>query len=100
MSSIFPQQYMDTEDIRMMRAVLLRAGYCTSKIASDIKLDREAAAYLIRQFRSGTTDPSFMLHNLEHRNVGTPRQDHLMDLWAWENEGGALIGERRCLVDC
>lgn len=47
MSSIFPQQYMDTEDIRMMRAVLLRAGYCTSKIASDIKLDREAAAYLI-----------------------------------------------------
>ncbi|MDR6759763.1 hypothetical protein J2Y48_005081 [Mycoplana sp. BE70] len=92
MSSIFPQQYMDTEDIRMMRAVLLLAGYGTSKLASDIKLDRAAAAYLIQQFRSGTTDPSFMLHNLEHRSVGTPRQDHLMDLWAWENEGGALMG--------
>lgn len=99
MSSIFPQQYVDTGDIRMMRAVLLRAGFCT-KMASDIKLDREAAAYIVRQFRSGTTGPSFMLLNLEHRNVGTPRHDHLMDLWAWENEGGALMGERRCLVDC
>jgi len=89
MSSIYPEQYMDAADIRMLRDILKRSGSRRAEGGTEIQRSRSAAMFVISQFKAGLIEPSFMLHNLEHRVRHPPRAGDNARLQVWENEGGA-----------
>lgn len=93
MSSIYPEQYMDAADIRMLRDILKRSGYRLAEGGTETKPNRSAAMFVISQFKAGLIEPSFVLHDLEYRARHPPRAADDAGLQVWENEGGATKGD-------
>lgn len=93
MSSIYPEQYMDAADIRMLRDILKRSGYRLAGGGAETKRSRSAAMFVIGQFKAGLIEPSFMLHGLEHRAYHPRQAADDTGLQVWENEGGATKGD-------